>query len=53
MKRPAEKGKKGKGTPVEHETQRHYEDWQTFARLTFWVTATIAAILILMRIFLV
>jgi hypothetical protein len=38
---------------VDYETHRHRRDWYNFARLLFWATASIAAILILLRIFLV
>jgi hypothetical protein len=38
---------------VDYETHRHQRDWHNFAKLLSWATASIAAILILLRILLV
>ncbi len=38
---------------VDSELQRHRQDWQGFMRLTVYSTATVAAVLILMALFLV
>lgn len=38
---------------VDSDLQRHRQDWHGFMRLTIYSTATVAAILILLAVFLV